>query len=56
MNKEENQKLCVIASQLHTIEVELFDRAGNKFDEMIAYHLKNARKRLEKITEGEIYA
>lgn len=56
MSKEEKQKLCVIASQLHNIEVELFDRVGNKFDEMIASHLKDARKRLEKITEGELYA
>lgn len=50
------QRLNVIASQLHDIEVDLFDRAGNKFDEMLASHLKDARKRLEKITEGELYA
>jgi hypothetical protein len=54
--QKEKQRLYVIASQLHDIEVELFDRAGNKFDEMIASHLRDARKRLEEITEGELHA
>lgn len=57
MNKEEKaEKLQNIIFSMHDIEVELFDRAGNDFDEILAQQLKSAREQLETLMEGELYA
>jgi hypothetical protein len=57
MNREEKaEKLQNIIFSMQDIEVELFDRAGNDFDEILAQQLKSARKQLEDLMEGELYA
>jgi hypothetical protein len=57
MNKEEKaEKLQNIIFSMQDIEVELFDRAGNDFDEILAQQLKSARKQLEDLMERELYA
>lgn len=57
MSKEEKaEKLQNIIFSMHDIEVELFDRAGNDFDEILAQQLKSAREQLETLMEGELYA
>ena len=55
-SKVKAEKLFNIVSDLHDIEVELFDRAGNEFDEILAKQLQGARKQLEKLTKGELHA
>tara|TARA_R110000868_G_scaffold307473_1_gene569137 strand:- start:391 stop:564 length:174 start_codon:yes stop_codon:yes gene_type:complete len=57
MNREEKaEKLQNIIFSMQDIEVELFDRAGNDFDEILAQQLKSARKQLEDLMKGELYA
>jgi len=57
MNREEKaEKLQNIIFSMQDIEVELFDRAGNDFDEILAQQLKSARKQLEDLMERELYA
>lgn len=53
--KAKEERLFQIVCAIHDVEVELFDRAGNDFDEILAKQLKKARIQLEKL-KGEIYA
>jgi len=55
-SKVKEEKLFNIVSDLHDVEVELFDRAGNDFDEMLAKQLQGARKQLENLMKGELHA
>jgi hypothetical protein len=55
-SKVKEEKLFNIVSDLHDVEVELFDRAGNDFDEMLAKQLQGARKQLENLMKGESHA
>jgi hypothetical protein len=55
-SKVKAEKLFNIVSDLHDIEIELFDRAGSEFDELLAKQLQGARKQLEKLTKGELHA
>ena len=55
-SKVKAEKLQNIIFSMQDIEVELFDRAENDFDETLAQQLKSARKQLENLMERELYA